>query len=70
MKFSIIGFAEGKPCDNCGKNADAFHVRCESGTLDADLCAKCLARQCRMRAKANELRTVAPSTGNAEGGGS
>ena len=44
MMLTIIGFADAKRCDNCNKEADAFHVRCEAGTLDADLCVKCLVR--------------------------
>ncbi len=68
MQLSIVGFAEGKRCDNCGKEADAFHVRCEAGMLDADLCVKCLARQCRMRAKAQGLPTDATDRAASNGG--
>ena len=68
MKLTLVGFAEGKPCDNCGKDADVFHVRCEAGTLDADLCVKCLTRQCRMRAKAQQTNKAARPV--SEGGAS
>lgn len=66
MKLTLVGFAEGKRCDNCDKEADAFHVLCEAGTLDADLCVKCLTRQCRMRAKAQQTNK---SGGSASEGG-
>jgi len=67
MMLTIIGFADAKRCDNCNKEADAFHVRCEAGTLDADLCVKCLVRQCRMRAKAQltDAKTRRASEGGA-----
>ena len=67
MKLTLVGFAEGKRCDNCSKDADAFHVRCDAGTLDADLCVKCLTRQCRMRVKAMQANVAGRQT---EGSGS
>jgi hypothetical protein len=61
MKLTIVGFAEEKRCDNCNRDTATFHVRCEAGTIDAELCAKCLARQCRMREKAKANGTEVSS---------
>jgi hypothetical protein len=69
MQLTIIGFSETKQCDNCGKATDSFHVQCEARTLDAELCAKCLARQCKMREKAKSL-SIPTKNGLMIGGGS
>lgn len=68
MQLTIIGFSEGKRCEYCEKDTDTFRVRCEAGTLDAELCARCLARQCRMRAKAKELANGSSLPARAQGG--
>jgi hypothetical protein len=49
--LTIDAYLDGRPCDNCEKEGAVFRVRCEAGTFEADLCAKCLGRQCRLRMK-------------------
>lgn len=49
--FTIDAFHEEGRCGNCDKETEVFAVRCSAGTLDAQFCAKCLAKQCRLRAK-------------------
>ena len=60
--FTIEGFSEAGRCDNCDKEADVFLVQCSAGTLNAQFCAKCLAKQCRLRAKSKVIQ-AGPAAG-------
>ena len=59
--FTIDEFHEEGRCDNCDKETEVFAVRCSAGTLDARFCAKCLAKQCRLRAKSKVGFAASPA---------
>lgn len=64
--FTIEEFHEAGHCDNCEKDADVFCVQCSAGTLVAKFCAKCLAKQCRLRAKSKVAPVGTAATGPSE----
>ncbi len=49
--FEIEKFAEEAECLKCDKATECLVVKCRQGTLSGPVCAKCLVRECRKRAK-------------------
>jgi hypothetical protein len=52
--FEVNGYAKDAECCLCDKIGEALQVKCKLGTMEGNVCPKCLLKQTKVRQNARK----------------